>query len=879
MPARERNQTPGHLPAPAFGGAAVVCQDSAQKMMPSPILFGMNHDMDRSSEQDATSGARHSDDEGLVAEALRDSGAFERITHRYYYMVFSVAYAHLRDPEASEELAQETFVRAFLHLDKLRHHRTLPAWLNRIARNEALQWILKNQTRSRLLPTIPLEAVPMNRADHRVPSPRERAEVESDKAAIQRALSALPPEDREIVVMHFLEDVHKSEIARRLGVHPSSVGRALNRALGMLRKEALLRELRDVAPHSGASARAGAVVALVAALSAGNRAALAASCANTGVLASTIVVGASHGTWFGGLTAATAAKIAVAVASLAVVVGSVVGLHSYQKKSGAITRTLVHARTSPNLRGPEKRVTAPSAVARVESAAKSRSRKATAQVASSAAPSTGPITTLASVDADYLEGTVVDTEGNPIAYARAQVQFKEGETNESGRFRISGLRKTGFEDLYICKGGYSPFYEPRQSLGSMTAPVILGTRTAIEGVVTSENGVLLSGVSVTAAMKEHLIGDGHASSGDRFDKCVTDQGGRYRIPLAPQNYTVTARQGDCSAFQDVTLGSDNVCRVDLQLHQGNVFRALILDSLTSQPVSGVYAGLYMKASGGFSNTSGVVELSGLVDSDNVRTISFRKEGYSRFSSDEASEQWAHSLSRIRGNEGIPWLPFEVTSGVLSVTVLAEPSARIHGVVVDPANAPVANATVTMMEDAPSQLDGGLLGPYDATTDANGRFEKYLPASKDVPFHLVAWDTDMNHRQSRRKWADGRTDELRTQPGQDLDAGVIRLSNPARIRGVVRDLITSGPRTVTCVQADYPGLKRLMTVPECRIGPGGDFDLKFVPKGTIALRLVHWMDAGNSVGVSPVSPGTISLAEGETTSGVVLTEDNRKTPVE
>src|SRR5690242_12263613 len=121
-------------------------------------------------------------DEHLVAAALHDPTAFERIVAEYYYTVFSVAYSHLRDAEAAEELTQETFVRAYLHIDKLRNRRALPAWLNRIARNESLKWIEKRQNRSRLLPTISLEAVPVEHADERFDSPRGRAEKLDEQA-------------------------------------------------------------------------------------------------------------------------------------------------------------------------------------------------------------------------------------------------------------------------------------------------------------------------------------------------------------------------------------------------------------------------------------------------------------------------------------------------------------------------------------------------------------------------------------------------------------------------------------------------------------------------------------------------------------------------
>jgi RNA polymerase sigma-70 factor (ECF subfamily) len=62
--------------------------------------------------------------------------AFEALTARHFPMVYALAYARLGAREAAEDLAQEVFLLAILHLGALADPARFAAWLGRIARNE-----------------------------------------------------------------------------------------------------------------------------------------------------------------------------------------------------------------------------------------------------------------------------------------------------------------------------------------------------------------------------------------------------------------------------------------------------------------------------------------------------------------------------------------------------------------------------------------------------------------------------------------------------------------------------------------------------------------------------------------------------------------------
>lgn len=224
-----------------------------------------------------TPGERQLSDEELVGR-LRSGRpeAFNLFVDRYFGMVFSVARARLRDREEAEDLAQEVFLRVFLHLDKLQDPRLLAAWLTRIARNLAIDWAKKKQRQQRLAERLALEDVPEEPMSHSEQHRQEKLQAEERHRLVDLALERLPEDQRELILLHYSEKMPKNEIARVMRVHPSTVGRQIEKAVAMLRDQ-VLDEVKEVRPSRGARVRTVGALAAAAALSAIERSALAAS--------------------------------------------------------------------------------------------------------------------------------------------------------------------------------------------------------------------------------------------------------------------------------------------------------------------------------------------------------------------------------------------------------------------------------------------------------------------------------------------------------------------------------------------------------------------------------------------------------------------------
>lgn len=216
-----------------------------------------------------------------------DGDAYTELVKLYYGRVYAVALARVRVPEVAEELAQDVFVRAYLHATTLRDPALLPAWLMSITRNLAVTWIVQARRKSRILPLIALGPGHTEIPATGQPSARDECVDRNMREHLNEAIAELPEDMREIVLLHYAEEVSRIEIARLLNVHASTVTRRLEQAVAMLRTrlgvEAKPEAVRPLRPRKAAAATACALVAALAGMSKPARAELIALAASDGV--------------------------------------------------------------------------------------------------------------------------------------------------------------------------------------------------------------------------------------------------------------------------------------------------------------------------------------------------------------------------------------------------------------------------------------------------------------------------------------------------------------------------------------------------------------------------------------------------------------------
>jgi RNA polymerase sigma-70 factor (ECF subfamily) len=175
-------------------------------------------------------------DEQIVERALGgDADAFGVIVRRWERRIYALAFGMLGREEEARDATQETFLAAFRNLRGFRGEAKVSSWLHRIAVNQCIT----RQRRARVRSETALEdeterdAATFTAALHE--SPAHHAESRERTEAVRRAVSALPTELRQVIVMKEFEEMTFQEIAQTLELPLSTVKSRLYTALKQLK--------------------------------------------------------------------------------------------------------------------------------------------------------------------------------------------------------------------------------------------------------------------------------------------------------------------------------------------------------------------------------------------------------------------------------------------------------------------------------------------------------------------------------------------------------------------------------------------------------------------------------------------------------------------
>lgn len=170
----------------------------------------------------------HEPDPTLVDACRRgEQRAMEALYHQYKRRVFGLV-SRIVGPMDAEEVAQEVFVRIFRGLSKFRGDAALGTWIYRLSVNAALTFATR---RSRHI-----HAHADENALAEVPAPARAQRDPRLAARVERALAALPPGYRAILVLHDVEGLSHEECASILGCRVGTSKSQLHKARGRMRE-------------------------------------------------------------------------------------------------------------------------------------------------------------------------------------------------------------------------------------------------------------------------------------------------------------------------------------------------------------------------------------------------------------------------------------------------------------------------------------------------------------------------------------------------------------------------------------------------------------------------------------------------------------------
>ena len=150
-------------------------------------------------------------DEQLVRQTVSgDVESFNRLVERYHGMVFNLAYRMLGDTSEAEDATQEAFLEGFKSVKGFQFQSTFKTWLYRVSINTCQQYIRKAESRQRILSSYTEGVAASQRVDSGPVRPDQHLLKSEREQIVQLAISDLPPKQRSVVTLFYMEHLHKN---------------------------------------------------------------------------------------------------------------------------------------------------------------------------------------------------------------------------------------------------------------------------------------------------------------------------------------------------------------------------------------------------------------------------------------------------------------------------------------------------------------------------------------------------------------------------------------------------------------------------------------------------------------------------------------------
>jgi RNA polymerase sigma-70 factor, ECF subfamily len=178
-------------------------------------------------------------DEQLLSEARSgDEQAFAELCLRYRGMVMNRIYRIVRHQEDAEDVLQETFLKAYQHLQTFRGACSFSTWLAAIGTNMSLMLLRKRKAlRTNNCGLVPDydETLVMDFRDL-APNPEQQYMMSQTSQQLKHAVMRLEPQIRKLLEMYYKSELRLKDAAQILGIPEATAKSRLLRARHMLRR-------------------------------------------------------------------------------------------------------------------------------------------------------------------------------------------------------------------------------------------------------------------------------------------------------------------------------------------------------------------------------------------------------------------------------------------------------------------------------------------------------------------------------------------------------------------------------------------------------------------------------------------------------------------
>ena len=188
------------------------------------------------------------DDVKLIQRILAgDENAFESLVQKYQRQVHAHILRKIGDFQIAEDITQETFLRVYQKLDTLNNPAQFSKWLYAIVDHLCIAWFRKNRLQTQSLQEIHISETDEETYSRYIATEHAKAMAESQRDLVKKLMTTLKEDDREVITLHYFEEMTSSEIGETLGVPENTIKSRIRRARQRLRKyESMIREALDI---------------------------------------------------------------------------------------------------------------------------------------------------------------------------------------------------------------------------------------------------------------------------------------------------------------------------------------------------------------------------------------------------------------------------------------------------------------------------------------------------------------------------------------------------------------------------------------------------------------------------------------------------------
>ena len=185
-----------------------------------------------------------SDDVALIQRILNgDQNAFASLIRKYQQQIHTFVWRKVGDFQIAEDIVQETFLQVHQKLNTLEDPTQFTRWLHQIAHRRCIAWLRKNRIQTEPLEETDISEIEAEAYSEYVATEQAKTTAEAQSDLVEKLLAKLKERDREVITLHYFEEMTSSEIGETLGVSENTIKSRIRRARQRLRKYAFM--IRD----------------------------------------------------------------------------------------------------------------------------------------------------------------------------------------------------------------------------------------------------------------------------------------------------------------------------------------------------------------------------------------------------------------------------------------------------------------------------------------------------------------------------------------------------------------------------------------------------------------------------------------------------------